>query len=61
MEWTRICITDRIRWWERCSWIQAQCNDYQDHTDWSLWQLGLSDIEFYVSERDAVRYYLTWA
>ena len=61
VEWTFICITDRIKWWDRCQWIQTQCSVYQDHTNWGLWQIGLSDIEFCVPERDAVMYWLYWS
>ncbi len=60
VEWTFVRITDRVRWWERCKWIETNSSCYQDHTNWSLWQIGQADIEFYVPERDAVRYYLTW-
>ncbi len=60
VEWALVRITDRITWWERCDWIQKNCSVWQDHTDWPLWQIGLSDIEFYVPERDAVIYYLKW-
>lgn len=60
VEWALVRITDRITWWERCDWIQKNCSVWQDHTDWPMWQIGLSDIEFYVPERDAVIYYLKW-
>lgn len=61
VEWTLVRITDPIKWWERCKWIEQNCSVYQDHTNWAGWQIGFCDIEFYVPERDAVRYYLTWA
>jgi hypothetical protein len=61
MEWTLILITDRITWSERCHWIETNSSWYQDHTNWGLWDLGLADIEYYVPERDAVKYYLTWS
>ncbi len=60
MEWTLIRIIDRVRWWERCRWIETNSSWYQDHTNWALWQIGQADIEFYVPERDAILYYLTW-
>ncbi len=61
MEWTLIRITDRIRWWERCRWIETNSSWYQDHTDWAMWQIGHTDIEYYVPEKDAILYYLTWS
>lgn len=60
MEWIRILITDPIRWWERCKWIETNCSAWQDHTCWAAWQIGQGDIEFYVPEKDAIMYYLYW-
>ena len=60
MEWTLIRITDRLNWWERCKWIETKCSQYQDHTNWGLWQIDQGDIEFYVPEKDAIMYYLSW-
>lgn len=60
VEWSLIRITDPIKWYERCQWIYENCSQWQDHTEWAGWQIGICDIEFYVPERDAVMYYLKW-
>ena len=51
---TSVTITCRVTWHEQCSWIQANCKDYIDLTNWSLWQLGLDDIVFLVEDKDAI-------
>jgi hypothetical protein len=57
----KITITDRIQWKERCEWIEQHCPGWQDHTDWSMWSLGYSDIEYLVkSGKHATIYYLVW-
>lgn len=61
MEWARIVITDPITWWERCKWVQEHSEQYYDDTCWGMWQIGQGDIIYYVSERDALGYYLTWS
>jgi hypothetical protein len=58
---TRVIITDRITWWERFHWIMQKCETARDNTNWAMWQLGLSDIEFSMSEKDAIMYYLLWS
>lgn len=57
-----ICITINcpITWWERCKWIEENCSEWQDHTCWAGWQIGYNDIVFYVPEKTATIYYLTW-
>lgn len=60
-EWVRITITDPITWWERCQWLTENSEQYHDDTCWAGWQIGYNDIVIYVSERDAVNYYLRWA
>jgi hypothetical protein len=61
MEWTRIVITDPIKWWERCRWLETNCSQYYDDTDWGMWQIGQGDIIIYVPEKEAVMYYLIWS
>lgn len=58
---TLVKITDPIRWDERLDWIRDNCKEWVDDTNWAGWQIGISDIEIYMSERDAVYYYLTWS
>lgn len=60
MEWTRIVITDPITWWERCKWIESHCSQWQDHTEWAAWQIGIADIVYSVPEKEALWYYLSW-
>lgn len=61
MDLTQILILDRTDWAERCNWIEQNCDEWHDYTNWDLWGLGLSDIEYYVPEKCAIIYYLTWA
>ena len=60
MEFATIRITDPIAWWQRIKWIQLNCSEYQDQTNWAAWQIGLEDIVILVPKRDAVEYYLRW-
>jgi len=57
---TSVTITCRITWHEQCSWIQTNCKNYIDLTNWSLWQLGLDDIVFLVEDKDATWFRLMW-
>jgi hypothetical protein len=60
MELVLVKITDPINWFDRCNWIEDNCVMYKDNTSWAGWQIGFSDIEFYIPERDAIMYYLIW-
>lgn len=60
MEWARVVITDPITWWERCRWLEEHSEQYYDDTEWAGWQIGITDIIYYVPEKDAVMYYLNW-
>jgi hypothetical protein len=57
---TRVTITCPITWHERCTWIEKNCKNYVDKTNWSLWQIGQDDIYFDVEDKDAVWYNLMW-
>ena len=57
---TLVKISDPIFWHDRITWIYNNCSKWEDATNWAGWQIGLSDIEIYMSERDAVYYYLRW-
>lgn len=61
MEWARIVINDPIMWWERCKWLETNCSSYYDDTCWAGWQIGHSDIIYYVPEKEALFYYLKWS
>lgn len=60
MELTAVRITDPINWFDRCTWLHANCSECHDRTNWAAWQIGLDDIIFLVPVRDAVEYYLRW-
>ncbi len=60
VEWTLVRITDRVKWRDRCDWIESNAGWYQDHTNWGMWDLGLADIEYYVPRKHAIIYYLIW-
>ena len=55
-----VVITDPILWYERCDWIKENCKTAKDRTNWGLWQIAQGDIEFLMSHKDAMMYYLTW-
>jgi hypothetical protein len=60
-DYVQVCITDRILWHERCTWIGKNCDEPQDATNWSMWQIGQDDIYFLLRSKDATLYYLTWS
>ena len=57
---TRVTISCPITWWERCKWIETNCKNYVDKTEWGMWQIGQDDIYYEVEEKDAIWYYLKW-
>jgi hypothetical protein len=56
----KVIITDPILWFERTKWIASNCETAEDVTNWGMWQIAQGDIEFFMSEQDAVMYYLHW-
>ena len=56
----KVVITDPILWYERCYWIKDHCKSAEDVTNWGMWQIAQGDIEFLMSEKDAMMYYLVW-
>lgn len=53
-----VTITDPIHWREKCLWIEKHCASQIDVTNWGLWQIGQGDIEYMMTESDAMLYYL---
>ena len=51
-----IKIVDRVNWVEHCDWIERNCDEWHDHTNWDLWGLGLADIEYYIPEKYVLLY-----
>lgn len=58
---TRVTISDPIRWYEQCDWIEKNCKNYKDKTEWSAWQIGYDDIYFELEDSDAVWFTLIWS
>jgi hypothetical protein len=58
---TRITISCPITWFERCSWIEKNCKNWVDRTNWGMWQISQDDIHFEVEDRDATWYHLIWS
>ena len=57
---TRVTISCPITWYERCSWIEANCKNYKDITNWGMWQISQDDIYFLLEDKDAVWFTLIW-
>lgn len=57
---TRVTITCPITWWEQCDWIQKNCKEWRDDTCWAGWQIGYNDIHYWVSDKDAIIFWLRW-
>jgi hypothetical protein len=57
----RVTITCPITWHERCTWIEKNCKNYVDRTNWSMWQISQDDIYFDLEDNDAVLFLLRWA
>ena len=57
-----VCITigHPNDWFHKVHWIETTCGKWEDHTDWSLWSLGLANIEYWIHKKYAIIYYLTW-
>lgn len=58
---TRITISCPITWYHRCDWIEKNCENYTDLTNWSMWQIGQDDIYFLLEDKDAVWFTLVWS
>lgn len=57
---TRVTIKCPITWHERCTWIETNCKNYKDETNWSLWQIGQDDIYYWLQDKDAMMFALRW-
>jgi hypothetical protein len=57
---TRVTISCPITWYERCTWIEKNCKNWVDKTNWGMWQISQDDIHFEVEDKDATWYYLMW-
>ena len=57
---TTIKITCPITWFEQCKWIYKNCKNYQDNTNWGMWNIGLDDVYFELEDYDAIRFILIW-
>ena len=58
---TKVTITCPITWWERCKWIETNCNNHKDMTNWAMWQIGQDDIFYLLEDKDAMMFILRWA
>ena len=58
---TKITISCPITWWEQCKWIEQNCKNYVDRTNWGMWQISQDDIYFEVEDKDAVWFTLMWS
>ena len=56
----RVKISCPITWSKQCDWIMQHCTNYKDDTNWSAWQIGIDDIYFYLTEKDATLFFLRW-
>ena len=58
---TRVRISCPTTWWKQCNWIEKNCKNYVDKTEWAAWQIGYDDIYYEVEDRDAVWFNLKWS
>jgi hypothetical protein len=58
---TKVRISCPITWYKQCEWIQKNCKGYIDVTEWSAWNIGYDDIYYYLSDEDAIIFYLMWS
>lgn len=56
----KIKITSPTKWHEQCMWIESNCKNWIDETEWAAWQVGISDIYFWLEEEDAILFRLVW-
>lgn len=61
MELAEIIITCPITWFDQIKWLEENCQILDDYTNWAAWNIGIEDIRFLVSEKDATLFYLTWS
>ena len=57
---TRITISCPITWWQRCDWIEKNCQDWKCATEWAAWQIGYDDIYYWLRDEDAIMFALRW-
>lgn len=57
---TKITISCPITWWERCKWIETNCKNYKDTTNWGMWQISQDDIYYLLEDKDAIMFALKW-
>lgn len=55
-----ITISCPTTWYIQCDWIRENCRHWCDCTEWALWQIGLDDIRFQLSDEDATIFLLRW-
>lgn len=58
---TKVTISCPTTWYHRCDWIEANCKNYKDLTNWSMWQIGQDDIYFLLEDKDALWFTLVWS
>ena len=56
----KVRISDPITWHEQCTWIENNCKNYTDATVWAAWNIGIDDIYYYLTEKDATMFFLRW-
>ena len=53
-----VTISSPIDWYKQMDWLQDQCPDCEDLTNWSMWQIGLDNIYILVDIEVAVMFKL---
>jgi hypothetical protein len=56
-----VTISCPTTWYIQCDWIRENCRHWSDLTEWALWQIGMDDIYFQLSDEDAIIFLLRWA
>lgn len=57
----KVTITCPITWYKQCDWIEKHCKNYEDKTNWGMWQIGQDDIYFLLEDNEAIWFTLMWS
>ncbi len=49
-----------ITWYDQVEWIRKNCINWIDETNWAGWQIGINDIYFQLTDKDAIIFLLVW-
>ena len=59
-EMVTVTISCPTTWHARVKWMEDNCPEMKDGTNWGMWQIGQDDIYLTVNSLNATMYYLIW-